>query len=107
MFQNLYLYLSTKVTMIYAVIVLSAIIIAMGWYVTLIKKELDAISELDEKHSANMLQLAKMDYELAKAIENHSQAITNLNNAMEYIFEKDIKFVKKSNNIFEPPHGEA
>lgn len=97
--------------MIYAVIVLSAIIIVMGWYFTkhilLINKELNAISELDDKHSANMLQLAKMDYELAKAIENHSQAITNLNNAMEYIFEKDIKFVKKSNNIFEPPHGEA
>lgn len=97
--------------MIYAVIVLSAIIIAMGWYVTkhilLINKELDAISELDEKHSANMLQLANMDYELAKAIEKHSQAITNLNAAMEYVFEKDTKIIKKSHNIFEPPHGEA
>lgn len=86
-------------------------LLGLALFVYVLYSKLSDLSRQVDKIQSDIHRLVEMDYEIAKTIDSHFKAITNLNNAMEYVvdreFEKDPKIVKKSNNIFEPPHGEA
>lgn len=98
--------------MLYAIIILSALDLCAFFYimkhVVLINRELDDVHRQVIKANEDIIHLLKMDLEISKVVDNHAKGIVQLNTAMEYIFDKDSKTDKKqTNNIFEPPHGQA
>lgn len=98
--------------MLYALIILSALFLCAFFYImkhiVLFNRELDDIHKHVVKTNEDVVHLLKMDLEIAKVVDSHANSIVQLNTAIEYLFEKDIKTTKKeNNNIFEPPHGQA
>ena len=74
-----------------------------------INNELEELGKEQTMQNKDIMHLLKMDFEIAKVVDNHGKSILQTQTILEYIIEKsESKNIKtKSTNIFEPPKEEA
>lgn len=99
--------------MIYAILAILLLWALSTFYcikhIALINKELQQLNTEQHTQNKDIMHLLKMDFEIAKVVDNHGKSIVQTQTVLEYILEKsESKNIKlNTTNIFEPPKGEA